>query len=116
MLLSSKVESGFEKHNAGSLSYEPKKLGLDRKLVGKGFGQSRRNGSTKERLLVGRKGLENGMIMVLKMGLEGSTTFCVSAEGREYVNPEPILVPEPPPVRRLVPGGYKEMSAILADQ
>ncbi len=50
------------------------------------------------------------------MDLEGSTSFCVSAEGREYVNPEPILVPEPPPVRRLVPGGYKEISPVLAYQ
>jgi hypothetical protein len=38
-------------------------------------------------------------------GPGGINYFCISAEGREYVNPEPILVPEPPPVRRLVPRG-----------
>ncbi len=87
-----------------------------RKLIGKEARQSHRNGSTKERLEVRRKGLENVMIAGNANGPGVINYFCVSAEGREYVNPEPILVPEPPPVRRFVPGGYKEMSILVVQQ
>jgi hypothetical protein len=46
-----------------------------RKLIGKEAGQSYRNGSTKERLEVRRKGLENGMIVDTANGPGGINFF-----------------------------------------